>query len=75
MTFFISSTRKHFTVRTLHPFPSTQTLPHLLESSEEKKRKEIMPFTATWTNLEIIVLSEVSQTILYDITHMWNLIF
>ena len=35
-----------------------------------------MPFAATWMDLEIISLSEVSQTerqISYDITHMWNL--
>ena len=34
-----------------------------------------MPF-ATWMDLEIIVLTEVSQTveeISYDITYMWNL--
>ena len=40
-------------------------------------KNEIMPFAATWMDLEIIILSEVSQTekdILYDITHMWNLI-
>ena len=35
-----------------------------------------MPFAATWMDLEMIILSEVSQTktISYDITHMWNLI-
>ena len=34
-----------------------------------------MPFAETWMDLEIIILSEVSQTrtILYDITDMWNL--
>ena len=36
-----------------------------------------MPFAATWMDLEIIVLSEVSQTekdkLSYDITYMWNL--
>ena len=35
-----------------------------------------MPIAATWMGLEIIVLSEVSQTerqMSYDITYMWNL--
>ena len=33
-----------------------------------------MPFAATWMNLEIIKLSDVSQRqILYDITYIWNL--
>ena len=41
------------------------------------KRNEIMPFAATWMELEIIILSEVRLTserqTSYDITHMWNL--
>ena len=34
-----------------------------------------MPFVATWMDLEIIILSEVSQKEKgkYDITYMWNL--
>ena len=33
-----------------------------------------MLFAATWMNLEIIMLSEISQRqIPYDITYMWNL--
>ena len=39
------------------------------------KMNEIMTFAATWMNLEIIILSEVSQRqISYDITYMCNLI-
>ena len=39
------------------------------------KKNKRMPFTATWMDLEIITLSEVSQTErqIYDITYMWNL--
>ena len=39
-----------------------------------KKKNEIMPFAAAWINLEMIIVSEVSQRqISYDITYMWNL--
>ena len=39
------------------------------------KKNKIMPFAATWMDLEIIILSEVRerQIILYDIRYMWNL--
>ena len=34
-----------------------------------------MPFAATWMDLDIVILSEVSQTEndKYNITYMWNL--
>ena len=38
------------------------------------KRKEIMAFAATWMDLDIIMLSEVSKTPKsYAITYVWNL--
>ena len=41
------------------------------------KKNKIMPFVATWMDLEIITLREVSQKrerqIPYAITYMWNL--
>ena len=37
------------------------------------KEYEIMPFAATWTQLEIIILSESEREIPYNITYMWNL--
>ena len=40
------------------------------------EKNEIMPFAATWMDLEIIILSKVSQRerqIPYDITYVWNL--
>ena len=38
------------------------------------KKNEIMPLEATWMDLEIITLSEVSERqIACDLTYMWNL--
>ena len=38
------------------------------------KNNEILPFAASWMDLEGIMLSEIRQRqILNDITYMWNL--
>ena len=39
------------------------------------KKNKIIPFSATWTQLESLILNEVSQkkTIPHDITYMWDL--
>ena len=40
------------------------------------KRNEILPFAATWTDLEITIRSEVKshrERQIYDITYTWNL--
>ena len=39
------------------------------------KKNEIMPFATTWMDLEIVILSEVSQMKKdkYDIFYMWNI--
>ena len=47
------------------------------EQGTVSHKNEIMPFTATWMGLEIIILREVSQTEKdrdHDISYMWNLI-
>ena len=38
------------------------------------KKYKIMSYAATWMDLEIIILSEVSQRQIHDITYMLNLI-
>ena len=40
------------------------------------KKDNTMPFAATWMDLEMVILNEVSQTekqISHDITYVWNL--
>ena len=40
----------------------THTHTHTLEYNSSIKKNEILPFTATWMDLEIVILSEVNQT-------------
>ena len=47
---------------------------YTMEYYSAMKKNEMLPFAATWMDLEIITLSEVSQRQMsYDITYMWNL--
>lgn len=37
------------------------------------RKKDILPFVATWIDPKDIVLSEISEKDMYDTTYMWNL--
>ena len=43
-----------------------------------ERKKELLPFTTAWIELENIMLSEISQAVKrqipYDLTYKWNLI-
>ena len=44
---------------------------HTMEYYSAIRKNEIMPFAATWVDLEIITLSELGQT-KENIAYMWN---
>ena len=47
---------------------------HVMEYYSAGKKNEILPFTATWMDLENIILSDDRERqILYDITYTWTL--
>ena len=46
---------------------------YTMEYYSAVKESEIMPFAATQMDLEIIILHEVNQANIYDITYMWDL--
>ena len=56
-----------------HTLIYTYTYIHIMEYYSAIKKSEILPFAATWMDLEIIILSEVSQ-IEKDKYHMISLI-
>ena len=43
------------------PQLSTSTLIHTMEYYSTIKKNKIMPFSATWMDLEIVILKEVNQ--------------
>ena len=75
--FTIAKTRKQPKCPSTEEWIKKMWYIYTLEYYSAIKKNEIMPFAATWTDLEIIILGEVSQTekdkISYDITYMWNL--
>jgi len=48
---------------------------YTMQYSSATKKNEVMPFTATWIDLEIIILSGINQTEenISWIIYMWNL--
>ena len=60
----------------LNPSVLEKELSQLLLKTSAIKKNEIMPFAATWMDLETITLNKVNQRERkrsYDITVMWNL--
>ena len=45
----------------IHTHTHTQTCTHTMECYSAIKKDEIMPFAATWMDLEIVILSKVRQ--------------
>ena len=45
-----------------HTHTQTHTYTHKMEYYSAIKKNKIMPFAATWMDLEIVILSEVSET-------------
>ena len=59
----------------IYMYTHTHAHTHTVEHYSATKKNEILPFAATWMNLEIIILSksERERQIPYDNTYMWNL--
>ena len=47
---------------------------YIMKYYSSMKKNKILPFAATWMDLQYSMPSEISQRqILHDITYMWNL--
>ena len=59
----------------IHTHTHTRTHTHTEEYYSAIKNNEILPFAATWMDIENIILSKSDRErqILYDIIYMWNL--
>ena len=71
--FTIATTCKHPKCPLTEEWIKKMWYVYTMEYYSAIKKNEIMPFAATWMHLEIITLSEVSQTE-KDIYHMISLI-
>ena len=77
-TFLEKDTCTHMFSAALFTIAKTWKQPKCpVEYSSAIKKNKIMPFTATWIQLETLILSEVKsekeKQIPYDITYIWNL--
>ena len=74
--FTIAETRKHSKCTLTEEWIKKMPYLYTMEYDSTSKKNEIMRLAATWMDLEIIILSEVSQTEKqqkYDTTYMWDL--
>ena len=65
----------HYTIAKTWMQPKCPSTEDIYDGTLAMKKNKIVPFAATWMQLEILILrkSERERQILYDITYMWNL--
>ena len=73
--FTIAKTRKQLQCPSTNEWIKEMWDIYTMEYYSAKKKNKIMPFLATWMQLEVLIVSEESQKekqIPHDITYMWN---
>ena len=74
--FTIAKTRKHPKCPSTDEWIRKMWYIYTMESYSDIKENEIMPFAATWMELEALTLSEIRERQMpYDITHICYLIY